>query len=248
MISYPIVIAMALFFLTLVYLGIRVVESVEAENDMLAREIEASRMYQESLSSRVEQVRRYRHDADSLLRAIEHASRQADDDADMEAGAFAASAECTPELPDARYPLTSAAFDLHARQCAEAGIPFACQVADGAAEAIVARGVEDSDLCIILQNLLDNAYEANCRISPDVDERFGHMMALEVRAVRGKLRLRVRNRTATSVTPSFRTQKAQRSLHGVGMMVVDDIVKKYGGSVDTSFDPASRVFSVDVIL
>ena len=247
MIAYLVVAIAAVFFLAIIGLGVRVVESTEAENDRLAREIEASRMYRESLGTRIEQVRRYRHDADSLLRAIEHASAQ---DAPGDAGtrSFDSAAKRAPELPDARYPLAQAALDLHKRQCAEAGIPFVCRVADDVGQVLAARGIDDSDVCIVLQNLLDNAYEANCLIEPGGDERFGRMMAISARTAQNRLQLEVRNRTATSEQPTFRSQKAQRPLHGVGMMVVDEIAKKHGGTMSVSFDSPSRVLAVRVLL
>lgn len=51
--------------------GLRVIESIERENRLVEAELQASQLYRESLDSRVEQVCRYRHDADGLLRALE---------------------------------------------------------------------------------------------------------------------------------------------------------------------------------
>ena len=62
-----------------------------------------------------------------------------------------------------------AAIDLHRRQCAESGIPFSCSISDDFGRELANCGIEEAELCIVLQNLLDNAYEANCRIDAHAD-------------------------------------------------------------------------------
>ena len=70
------------------------------------------------------------------------------------------------------------------------------------------------------------------------------MMSLDARVVGRRLALEVANRTADSEQPSFRTQKPQRELHGVGLMVVQDIARKHGGTVTASFDADSRMMRI----
>ena len=222
--SLVLLVAVATACLLVVSLGIFAVDRLESENEILEAEIESSHMYQEALGQRIEQVRRYRHDADGLLRAIEHALHRSETSS-VDEGERIAGEDEYPELWDGAYPLVQAAIDLHKRQCVESGIPFLCSIADDFGRGIADCGMEEAELCIVLQNLLDNAYEANCRI--------------DARVV-----LEVANRTASSEQPSLRTSKPQRELHGVGLMVVQDVARKHGGTVTASFDADARVMRV----
>lgn len=237
--------AVAISGLLIAGLGVYAVERLESENEILEAEVESSRMYQEALGRRIEQVRRYRHDADGLLRAIEHALRQSEVSNSDEGERFAGE-DGYPELWDGAYPLVQASIDMHKRQCVESGIPFLCSVSDDFGRGIAGCGVEEAELCIVLQNLLDNAYEANCRIDAQAEPRFARMMSLDARTDGCQLVLEVANRTATSEQPTFRTQKQQQELHGVGMMVVQDIARKHGGTVAVSFDAPSRMMRITV--
>ena len=244
--TYILVVILAIISLLVASLGVKAVERAESENEILEAQVESSRMYQEALGQRIEQVRRYRHDADGLLRAIEHALRSSDE---LQVGGLRSDSgegDTLPEFWSGKYPLVKAAVDMHIRQCAEAGIPFACHIADDFEQGIAGCRVEEAELCIVLQNLLDNAYEANCRIDAQADSRFARMMAFDARMVEGRLVLEVSNRTATSEQPTFRTQKQQQELHGVGMMVVQDIARKHGGTVTVSFDAPSRMMRMTV--
>ena len=134
---YVTIVIVSALVLVLLGVGMRIVWSVELENRMTEAEIESSRRYQAMLGDRVEQVRRYRHDADALLRAIERAT------------GFGAG----------QFPLSQSAIELQRDRCEQAGIPFIVETED-VSQALIARGMSDSDLCLVLQNLLDNAFEA----------------------------------------------------------------------------------------
>lgn len=241
--SLVLLVAVAAACLLVVSLGILAVDRLESENEILEAEIESSHMYQEALGQRIEQVRRYRHDADGLLRAIEHALHRSETSS-VDEGERIAGEDEYPELWDGAYPLVQAAIDLHKRQCVESGIPFLCSIAEDFGRGIADCGMEEAELCIVLQNLLDNAYEANCRIDARVEPRFAPMMSLDARVDGRRLVLEVANRTASSEQPSLRTSKPQRELHGVGLMVVQDVARKHGGTVTASFDADARVMRV----
>ncbi|MDO4401046.1 MAG: GHKL domain-containing protein [Coriobacteriia bacterium] len=232
--------------LALLSLGVRAVDAMERENRLAEAEIEASRIYQQSLESRVEEVRRYRHDADSLLRAVEQAMR--DEGATMPGESARVSATVGASDDRMVFPLVWAAVDLHVRQCAQDGIVFDCRVDDGLAALAAARHVEEADLCIVLQNLLDNAYEENVGIPAQAGPH-ARFMSLHVGAdTQGRLSIVVGNRTASSDPPVLRTRKERPELHGVGLKAVEDIARRHGGSMDRSFDAENRLFTVAVAL
>ncbi|MDO4533027.1 MAG: GHKL domain-containing protein [Coriobacteriia bacterium] len=239
----------SLLFLVLILLasfGLRVIEGMERENRLVEAELQASQLYRESLDSRVEQVRRYRHDADGLLRALEQSiGRYPDTSApgstvvDQEPNLGFGSGYC-------QLPLADAAIQSKRRLCADAGISFTHELAPDFAAVGARRGVSESDLCIVLQNLLDNAYEASLEA-----KAVGVEPAMSLRlSIQGKgdLRITVTNRTASAEPPEFRTRKSNPQLHGVGLQVVNDIARTHGGSFTSDFNPATQILTMAVRL
>ena len=232
--------------LMLASLGVRIVEGLESENRLVEAELEASQLFRESLDSRAEQVRRYRHDADGLLRAIEHTL-----DPDTKAARGQESPgkldrkEWTVSSEDCQLPLVDAAMQSKRSLCADAGIDFSCKVDPAFARASVQRGVNEVDLCVLLQNLLDNAYEESLRA---IAAGVGPSMSLELVYRDGELRIAVSNRTVSDKLPEFRSRKARPELHGVGLQVVRDIVREHGGGLVSEFDSETRLLTITATL
>ena len=106
-------------------------------------------------------------------------------------------------------------------------------------------GLTDTELCVLLGNLLDNAIEA-CRKVSREDNRFikiyidtlqeqfyiSVMNGMEGRAIRrGEL---------------FQSTKNGPGLHGFGLQRVDRIVEKYGGFLDRQSEEG--VFATEILL
>lgn len=215
--AYAPIIIFAAVVLILLGVGMRIVWNVELENRMTEAEIESSRRCQAMLSDRVEQVRRYRHDADALLRAIERAT----------------------EFGAGLFPLSQAAIELQHHRCEQVGIPFIVEAED-VSEALIACGISDSDLCLVLQNLLDNAYEASEAIESETPLPEQRSILLRVgTATDGGIVIAVTNHTVENALPSFQTGKVSPEYHGVGLNVVETIAHKYHGSLAPEFDQAT---------
>ena len=212
--------------LVLVGIGMRLVWNMELENRIAEAEVESSRLFQGMMDDRVEQVRRYRHDADALLRAIEQAT----------------------EFGAGRFPLSNTAIEVQRHRCEQAGIPFSI-AAEDISEALIARGIGDSDLCLVLQNLLDNAYEATVALEQSANTPDWQGVSLKVcEEPTGEITIAVDNRIAEDSLPSFQTGKANPEYHGVGLRVVDDIARKYGGSLTPEFDSSTGTLTMTVRL
>lgn len=91
------------------------------------------------------------------------------------------------------------------------------------------------DLCTILSNLCDNAIEASVSVADP-------LIQIQLKEIKGYLSLTVKNRTEEDVlkkNPSFITTKKDQNLHGLGITIIRNIVKKYNGSVSFSSDSSS---------
>ena len=95
--------------------------------------------------------------------------------------------------------------------------------------------IQKLDLCTILSNLCDNAIEASISVSdPHIH--------VQLREIKGYLSLTVKNHTKEDVlknNPSFMTTKKDQNLHGLGITIIQNIVKKYNGSINFSSDSSS---------
>ena len=146
--------------------ALRVVEDREQMNRLVAAELEASKLYGTALGQRVEQLRRYRHDAAGLLRAIESALGETEGAARVHSGPVANA----PAVMEGAS-LANAIVAFKRQQCAIAGIAFESDVEEGCLDFALKSGVDEGDMCAVLQNLLENAYEANLRVK-DAPARF----------------------------------------------------------------------------
>ena len=102
--------------------------------------------------------------------------------------------------------------------------------------------IDEQDLCILLSNLLDNAIEA-CRAIPNA------VVTVRMRRVKEYLSLVVSNtidRDVLKENPTLSTVKPNREIHGIGLRVIREIVRKYDGSVD--FESGGGMFHAKLML
>ena len=101
--------------------------------------------------------------------------------------------------------------------------------------------ISEMDLCILLGNLLDNAFE-HC-------SRKDKKVYLEMNGVGQYLRMIVRNNIEGSVltqNPKLKSTKNIRELHGYGIESIRSIVKKYNGYVE--FEEKEQEFICIILL
>ena len=104
---------------------------------------------------------------------------------------------------------------------------------------IIPADIDNTDLCIILSNALDNAIEAcylcNCDKTINVYSGFKH----------GYFVLKIKNPTANIVTDDkFITTKPDKINHGFGLANIKRTVKKYNGYVATKCE--NNIFSLNI--
>lgn len=105
-------------------------------------------------------------------------------------------------------------------------------------------GVDITDMCILLGNLLDNAIEAND--NDGIKERFIRLNMLQQM---NYLSISISNPTAKAteiIENTIDTTKDNKEQHGFGLKSVKDIVNKYDGSC--TFKQNNNVFEVVLML
>lgn len=103
--------------------------------------------------------------------------------------------------------------------------------------------VEDTDMCALLSNILDNAIEASRK------ETGNKEICIDAMPKKGYVNLIIKNAISHSVleaNPELKTTKIDTLIHGIGMRSVSDIVKKYDGMIE--FFEQSNYFIADIWL
>lgn len=101
--------------------------------------------------------------------------------------------------------------------------------------------IENSDICIILANALDNAVEA-CKKCP---KRGKISVAAQVR--QGYWTITMRNPTVSADSQGImKTSKEDEKNHGFGLLSIEQTVKKYDGTMAVSIK--DRIFEMSVVL
>lgn len=114
------------------------------------------------------------------------------------------------------------------------------------AKAIVPKklNISEIDLCVIIGNLLDNAVEANMKMTDPA----GRFIRVYIDILKGQLYISVSNARTGEVKrsgSSFFTTKESAG-HGFGLMRIDKIADKYGGFVNRQVEEG--VFATEVML
>ncbi len=102
--------------------------------------------------------------------------------------------------------------------------------------------IDEQDLCILLSNLLDNAIEGSIGVENAV-------ILVRMKRVKEYLSLVVSNTVGRDVlkeNPQLNTSKQQREIHGIGLKVIRELVRKYDGSV--TFESGNGMFHAKLML
>ena len=104
---------------------------------------------------------------------------------------------------------------------------------------------KDSDICIILGNLLDNAIEAL-----ENHEDINKEIFLEICFSKGKLKIEIRNPYTGIVKKNrngdYLSDKSDKNNHGIGLKSVAKIVELYSGIME--IETSDSVFKVTIII
>lgn len=175
----------------------------------------------ENLQSRIEETRRARHDLRQSMAAIQ-AFLQSDDREALKqyTARYCETLPADEPLLFCREPAVNAVLSYYARSAAEQGIPFETKV-----EHPESACIPDTDMVVLLGNLLENAVEACKRQAGP--ERF---IRLAIRLEGGALIIVMDNSyTGEPLSDSDTLRSSKSDRLGIGSASVRQIAAKYHG-------------------
>lgn len=103
--------------------------------------------------------------------------------------------------------------------------------------------ISDTDICVVIGNLLDNAIEACCKI-PDEEKRF---IRIYIGMFKKQLYISVSNSVGEKLNKKGKTYFSTKDEnHGFGLKRVDFIVEKYGGFLNRQDE--TDVFATEIMI
>lgn len=102
--------------------------------------------------------------------------------------------------------------------------------------------IDNMEFCTVISNLFDNAIE-------ECIDTHNRKIDLEIKMIKQYLAIHISNTTKENVlesNPKLFTKKANSKNHGIGLLIVKDIVNKYDGILQ--FISKEKVFEVKVML
>lgn len=240
MIGILILLGSFLFFL-IAAAGIMKTKELEQENRLFHSYMRSMEEFYEGIQSRIEAVRKYRHDLAKHIQTLEALLEEKEQDdgvkeymedlkyryEELKKHEF-----CTDEL-------VNSILTIKEEQCRERGIPLDIRVQD-----CIYTGVEEVDLVGLLHNLLDNAIEANERIP--AGEKKGIWFSMEHNGE--EIVVGVKNCLKNGEKFSFTTKKTEKEEHGIGTKIIESLVEKYQGRRQYAVDTEHWMFEDEIRL
>ena len=207
------------------------------EKQDLEEQLDRSKLHYAEMQSHVEAARETRHDLKHILNAVR---RFIDTNDKSGLSDFCDTVEETQlystNLPYTGYSAVDGVLYHYIKRSETEGIRFSYK---GSFEH---NGIGDLDLCVMIGNALENAFEACALVEKDpfvtlTAERNGHLLSVMVQNnFDGKVKI---------VGETIFSRKSEDRI-GVGLKTIRSVCEKYGGMMKTEWD--ENIFTVLMIL
>ena len=211
------------------------------ENKLLERYVDSMKMFCEEIERKLEVTRKYRHDLVGYIQTLERLLEEFEqnekileyvNDQKMMYERCTVSEGCGDEFLDS-------ILNLKREECQKSGIVFDAKVEKGDYS-----GMEPVDKVCLFINLLDNAIEATERLKTKENAR----IFLRVRTFAGKLHVYMENNIWEGEIFSFQTKKSDAENHGLGTVIINQVLEKYEGVREFKFDREDLRVKDEIIL
>ena len=213
---------------------------MEKENQLIQVYMNSMESFYAMIRNRIEMTRRYRHDLAKHIQTLEILMRreQAGDIRDYMDGLKIQYRQLKSEEYTSNEVINTV-ISIKKQQCSEKGIPLQLELANEDYAVL-----SDIDMVGLLYNLLDNAVEASDRVS--ADDRKGILLKMDRQS--GQMQIMVQNYVAPDEEIKFETYKEEKEEHGIGMKIIDYLVKKYNGTNKVEINGKKNLFIVRISL
>lgn len=224
-------IAVLVFLVGYLYLQHKQTQYLKLQNENLKLQKELIMEHYQSLSSQIELTRRFRHDIVNHMQTIESLLGQAkkqDAQTDAYVDTLKKQYDKLIEVDYCDNYIVDAAVSNKVKICKQKEIPIQISL-----RRMELGNIEEIDMLGLIFNLLDNAIES-CLLLPK-EERY---ITFGCENCKGQLIITLSNSAldAGKNGKLFATKKQDANFHGVGMSIVREIVEKYNGQMQISFE------------
>lgn len=207
----------------------------QKESEMQQATVTVMHEVYDMLQQQIDLSRKLRHDLAKHIQTLEFLLQQDPENTQIRTyiGEVKLKVKKSLEEKYCKDEIINAILATEQRRCLEKGIPIKINVEQEEYDLF-----SEFDKVGLLCNLLDNAMEANERIPEDslakgyTEKEIIFSMGKED----GKLYVFVENAVASGEKITFRTHKKNTNEHGIGTKIIGQIVKKYNGTKQFTYD------------
>ncbi len=217
------------------------IQKMKLENQLMQSYMASMEIFYDGIQNQIEATRRYRHDLANHIQTLEACLVLYSDTEEMR--------EYMDNLKDRYHTLKNQEFLrdelvnsillIKQEQCQEKGIPLSVDVEDTFYSVL-----REVDTVALLHNLLDNAIEAQDRLSPEETPGIWFSMKTDD----NRIRIYLKNCISKGTPFSFKTKKSQKDQHGIGTKIIQTLVEKYNGTIAFSIDETNGTFEETIML
>lgn len=201
------------------HLWIKRVMDTEENNQKMKESLETINNSYTEVQGKISQARKYRHDIPKHLHMME---------------------EVVSDNSDRKYcedELLNIIACMKAEKCLEQNIDLKIKLSLIEKDILTKLPVEKVDFNALIQNLLDNAIEACCRI-PESSER---KIIWTIGQTPEGIKIEVANTCKNTEKIDFATKKEDKKAHGWGVKIIKEIVNEAGGRIDYIKEGRNRI-------
>lgn len=237
--SWIAIIVCAVFFIAADILTVSAIREtakkaeLEAENRLLARQINAQTEYYANLTQQYEENRRMRHDIQHHLHTIQILIEQGrHEDASQYAAELMPQHTAQRKLLQCENTVVDAFLSSRIREAERNGTQINAQIALPSELAI-----QNTDLIIVFGNLLDNAMEACAGVAqPEI--------CIDAHLSKGCLVIHEEN--PTTIRPTEKQRRIPELERGLGLHILEEMSSKYNGELQ--YEAVDGRFQITLIL